>query len=231
MSPAQEPTPELLADPYESFMHHHLQYYGYFRDEEKIAESSSLVPREHRPKSSDSLLEQESGGSNRDSLQDKKKKLICSLMLEVALLKSKQLLFNHLEGPGVPRLREPRGLFAVPTSRGPLQAPRWPVECEVIKEQIQHIGNQSSVCVTAPVPCGAAGSSPARQSIGNRSLVCVTAPVLCGAAGSSQPVRASVTGALCVSLPLSRVGLPGAPSPSGSGASSVTSSCNGMCLS
>ncbi|XP_050812674.1 cytosolic carboxypeptidase 2 isoform X4 [Gopherus flavomarginatus] len=94
MSPAQEPTPELLADPYESFMHHHLQYYGYFRG---------------------------------------------SLMLKAALLKSKQLLFNHLEGPGVPRLREPRGLFAVPTSRGPLQAPRWPVECEVIKEQIQHI--------------------------------------------------------------------------------------------
>ncbi|XP_039393693.1 cytosolic carboxypeptidase 2 isoform X9 [Mauremys reevesii] len=139
MSPAQEPTPELLADPYESFMHHHLQYYGYFRDEEKTAESSSLVLREHRPKSSDSLLEQESGGSNCDSLQDNKKKLICSLMLKAALLKSKQLLFNHLEGPGVPRLREPRGLFAVPTSRGPLQAPRWPVECEVIKEQIQHI--------------------------------------------------------------------------------------------
>ncbi|XP_073202786.1 cytosolic carboxypeptidase 2 isoform X2 [Lepidochelys kempii] len=94
MSLVQEPTPELLADPYESFMHHHLQYYGYFRG---------------------------------------------SLMLEAALLKSKQLLFNHLEGPGVPCLREPRGLFAVPTSRGPLQAPRWPVECEVIKEQIQHI--------------------------------------------------------------------------------------------
>nr|XP_032631755.1 cytosolic carboxypeptidase 2 isoform X4 [Chelonoidis abingdonii] len=84
----------LLADPYESFMHHHLQYYGYFRG---------------------------------------------SLMLKAALLKSKQLLFNHLEGPGVPRLREPRGLFAVPTSRGPLQSPRWPVECEVIKGQIQHI--------------------------------------------------------------------------------------------
>ncbi|XP_074985305.1 cytosolic carboxypeptidase 2 isoform X5 [Caretta caretta] len=139
MSPVQEPTPELLADPYESFMHHHLQYYGYFRDEEKTAESSSLASRERRPKSSYSLLEQESGGSDRNSLQDNRKKLICSLMLEAALLKSKQLLFNHLEGPGVPCLREPRGLFAVPTSRGPLQAPRWPVECEVIKEQIQHI--------------------------------------------------------------------------------------------
>ncbi|XP_067406857.1 cytosolic carboxypeptidase 2 [Emydura macquarii macquarii] len=143
MCPAQEPNPELLADPYESFMHHHLQYYGYFRDEEKTAQSSSLVPRERRPESSGCLLEQEtlreSGASDCNSLQDNRKKLICSLMLEAALLKSKQLLFNHLEGPGVRRLREPRGLFAVPTLRDPLQAPRWPVECEVIEEQIQHI--------------------------------------------------------------------------------------------
>ncbi|XP_029769641.1 cytosolic carboxypeptidase 2 [Terrapene carolina triunguis] len=129
MSPAQEPTPELLADPYESFMHHHLQYYGYFRGLGSLQRFS--LPRENCRK--------QLPRSNRDSLQDNKKKLICSHMLEAALLKSKQLLFNHLEGPGVPRLREPRGLFAVPTSRGPLQAPRWPVECEVIKEQIQHI--------------------------------------------------------------------------------------------
>ncbi|XP_075785025.1 cytosolic carboxypeptidase 2 isoform X3 [Pelodiscus sinensis] len=143
MSPAQGPTPELLTDPYESFMHHHLQYYGYFRDEEQAVENSSPVRQLPRPQSSDSLLArealQESGGSDLESLQDNGKKLICSLMLEAALLKSKQLLFSHLEGPGVRRLREPRGLFAVPISQGPLQAPRWPVECEVIEEQIQHI--------------------------------------------------------------------------------------------
>ncbi|NXD87933.1 CBPC2 carboxypeptidase, partial [Halcyon senegalensis] len=34
---------------------------------------------------------------------------------------------------------EPRGLFALPSARGPLPAPRWPIECEVIKETIEHI--------------------------------------------------------------------------------------------
>ncbi|NWS64532.1 CBPC2 carboxypeptidase, partial [Chunga burmeisteri] len=34
---------------------------------------------------------------------------------------------------------EPRALFPLPSARGPLPAPRWPVECEVIKEPIKHI--------------------------------------------------------------------------------------------
>uniref|UniRef100_A0A8C8ABT8 Cytosolic carboxypeptidase 2 n=1 Tax=Otus sunia TaxID=257818 RepID=A0A8C8ABT8_9STRI len=36
-------------------------------------------------------------------------------------------------------LGEPRGLFALPSVRGPPPAPRWPVECEVIKETMEHI--------------------------------------------------------------------------------------------
>ncbi|NXF54561.1 CBPC2 carboxypeptidase, partial [Oceanites oceanicus] len=36
-------------------------------------------------------------------------------------------------------LGQPRALFALPSARGPLPAPRWPVECEVIKETIEHI--------------------------------------------------------------------------------------------
>ncbi|NXX61123.1 CBPC2 carboxypeptidase, partial [Scopus umbretta] len=36
-------------------------------------------------------------------------------------------------------LGEPRALFALPSARGPLPAPRWPVECEVIKEPIEHV--------------------------------------------------------------------------------------------
>ncbi|NXL62046.1 CBPC2 carboxypeptidase, partial [Chordeiles acutipennis] len=34
---------------------------------------------------------------------------------------------------------EPRALFALPTARGPLPAPRWPIECEVIEEAMEHI--------------------------------------------------------------------------------------------
>ncbi|NWR60416.1 CBPC2 carboxypeptidase, partial [Bucorvus abyssinicus] len=36
-------------------------------------------------------------------------------------------------------LGEPRALFAIPSARGPLPAPRWPIECEVIEEIIEHI--------------------------------------------------------------------------------------------
>ncbi|NXX16842.1 CBPC2 carboxypeptidase, partial [Podargus strigoides] len=41
---------------------------------------------------------------------------------------------RHWGSPG-----EPRALFALPSARGPLPAPRWPIECEVIKERIEHI--------------------------------------------------------------------------------------------
>ncbi|NXV23638.1 CBPC2 carboxypeptidase, partial [Cepphus grylle] len=36
-------------------------------------------------------------------------------------------------------LGEPRDLFALPSARRPPPPPRWPVECEVIKETIEHI--------------------------------------------------------------------------------------------
>nr|XP_042131547.1 cytosolic carboxypeptidase 2 isoform X8 [Peromyscus maniculatus bairdii] len=85
--------PETLSDPYEDFMHHHLQYYGYFKD---------------------------------------------PLMLSSPLLRSRQLLYDELDEVN-PRLREPRELFSFFSSRGPLQAPKWPIECEVIKENIHHI--------------------------------------------------------------------------------------------
>lgn len=53
-----------------------------------------------------------------------------------AALRAPQMV--PLQGYGSPR--EPRALFALPSARGPLPAPRWPIECEVIKETIEHIG-------------------------------------------------------------------------------------------
>ncbi|OPJ74167.1 cytosolic carboxypeptidase 2 [Patagioenas fasciata monilis] len=41
---------------------------------------------------------------------------------------------QHRRCPG-----DPQDLFALPSARGPLPAPRWPIECEVIKEPIEHI--------------------------------------------------------------------------------------------
>ncbi|XP_065492981.1 cytosolic carboxypeptidase 2 [Caloenas nicobarica] len=41
---------------------------------------------------------------------------------------------QHCGFPG-----DPRDRFALPSARGPLPAPRWPIECEVVKEPIEHI--------------------------------------------------------------------------------------------
>ncbi|XP_029453105.1 cytosolic carboxypeptidase 3 isoform X2 [Rhinatrema bivittatum] len=49
-----------------------------------------------------------------------------------------QIVFEHHLGRQIPRLREPRDLYGV-SSAGSLPRPRWPYECEVIKEKIWHI--------------------------------------------------------------------------------------------
>ncbi|XP_047631677.1 cytosolic carboxypeptidase 2 isoform X4 [Phacochoerus africanus] len=105
-----EPKPKTLPDPYEDFMYHHLQYYGYFK-------GPTCLSTVRRP------LE----AVSRDSLK-----------LSSPLVKSRQLLHDDL-GEVNPRLREPRDLFAFFSGSGPLGAPRWPIECEVIKENIHHI--------------------------------------------------------------------------------------------
>ncbi|XP_020938727.1 cytosolic carboxypeptidase 2 isoform X5 [Sus scrofa] len=106
----KEPKPKTLPDPYEDFMYHHLQYYGYFK-------GPTCLSTVRRP------LE----AVSRDSLK-----------LSSPLVKSRQLLHDDL-GEVNPRLREPRDLFAFFSGSGPLGAPRWPIECEVIKENIHHI--------------------------------------------------------------------------------------------
>ncbi|XP_048463232.1 cytosolic carboxypeptidase 2 [Rhincodon typus] len=61
-----------------------------------------------------------------------------SFLSESQLLRTRQLMFAYHAGRHIPRLREPLSLYAIATS-GPQLAPRWPIECEVIKEQIHHI--------------------------------------------------------------------------------------------
>ncbi|XP_019803989.1 cytosolic carboxypeptidase 2 isoform X2 [Tursiops truncatus] len=105
-------------------MYHHLQYYGYFKGPTSL---SSTVHRQ---------IEAVSRGVSCPSRPENGNSY--SLMLSSPLLKSRQLLHDDL-GEVNSRLREPRDLFAFFSSSGPLQAPRWPIECEVIKENIHHI--------------------------------------------------------------------------------------------
>uniref|UniRef100_A0A2K6QJZ2 Cytosolic carboxypeptidase 2 n=1 Tax=Rhinopithecus roxellana TaxID=61622 RepID=A0A2K6QJZ2_RHIRO len=61
-----------------------------------------------------------------------------SRMLSLPHLRSRQLLYDELDEVN-PRLREPQELFSILSTKRPLPAPRWPIECEVIKENIHHI--------------------------------------------------------------------------------------------
>ncbi|XP_010998989.2 cytosolic carboxypeptidase 2 isoform X1 [Camelus dromedarius] len=148
---------KILPDPYEDFMYHHLQYYGYFKAQRGSLPNSAThqhVWKNNNPR----YLLSGSLGKRDDLILDplqKEKRLwpSClssavhrqmeavnrdSLMLSSPLLKSRQLLHDEFGKVNL-RLREPRGLFAFFSGSGPLQAPRWPVECEVIKENIHHI--------------------------------------------------------------------------------------------
>uniref|UniRef100_A0A452TVG4 Cytosolic carboxypeptidase 2 n=1 Tax=Ursus maritimus TaxID=29073 RepID=A0A452TVG4_URSMA len=169
---------ESLPDPYEDFMYHHLQYYGYFKAQKGSLPNSAT--HQHVWKNNPRYLLSGSFGEREDVLPDplQKEKLLwptclsstvhrqieavsrgipsvksprrkskpCtpsilsadSLMLSSPLLKSRQLL-NDEFGKVNPCLREPRDLFSFFSSGGPLQPPRWPVECEVIKENLHHI--------------------------------------------------------------------------------------------
>nr|XP_023509787.1 cytosolic carboxypeptidase 2 isoform X3 [Equus caballus] len=147
---------ETLPDPYEDFMCRHLRYYGYFKAQRGSLPNSATP--QHLWKNNPQCLLSGSVGERHDLTPDplQKEKLLwptClsstvrrqieavsrgSLLLSSPLLKSRQLLHNDF-GEVNPHLREPRDLFAFLPSSGPLQAPRWPIECEVIKENIHHI--------------------------------------------------------------------------------------------
>ncbi|XP_041052604.1 cytosolic carboxypeptidase 2 [Carcharodon carcharias] len=70
--------------------------------------------------------------------EEEAQKFNYSFINEHQLLRTRQVVFAHHAGKHIPRLREPRSLYAIATC-GPQQTPRWPIECEVIKEQIRHI--------------------------------------------------------------------------------------------
>ncbi|XP_055280093.1 cytosolic carboxypeptidase 2 isoform X4 [Moschus berezovskii] len=147
---------ETFPDPYEDFMYYHLQYYGYYKAQRGSLPNSAT--HQHVWKKNPRYLLSGSFGKREALIPDhlqKEKRLwptclpstVCrqigavsrdSLMLSSPFVKSKQLLYDDI-GEVNPRLREPRDLFAFFSGSALLQAPRWPIECEVIKESIHHI--------------------------------------------------------------------------------------------
>ncbi|GFO29466.1 cytosolic carboxypeptidase 2 [Plakobranchus ocellatus] len=60
--------------------------------------------------------------------------------LQEELLRTTQLIYSCGEsGKMVPRLREPRSLYALTKELGPQQAARWPSDLQVINERVRHI--------------------------------------------------------------------------------------------
>lgn len=80
--------------------------------------------------------------SQSDSDSDESKK---DNKLQEELLKTTQLVYINQDGKGmVPKLREPRSLYAVAKELGPQQAARWPSDIQVIPQRIKHIEYQPS---------------------------------------------------------------------------------------
>ncbi|KAJ8298800.1 hypothetical protein KUTeg_022860 [Tegillarca granosa] len=60
--------------------------------------------------------------------------------LQEELLRTTQLVYSYQDGKGmVPRLREPRNLYALAKELGPQQAARWPSDIQVLNEKVKHI--------------------------------------------------------------------------------------------
>ncbi|XP_072194120.1 cytosolic carboxypeptidase 2 isoform X2 [Excalfactoria chinensis] len=135
----RRPAAQAVPEPYDSFMRGHLCYYGYFQGQKTASQQSSVSPWGHTEcHCADSGTQQGMG-------KDPSSRAVCSLLKphhgagsspgRSAAPRAPQMV--PLQGYESPR--EPRALFALPSAQGPLPAPRWPIECEVIKETIEHI--------------------------------------------------------------------------------------------
>ncbi|XP_021258319.1 cytosolic carboxypeptidase 2 isoform X7 [Numida meleagris] len=136
----RNPAAQAVPEPYDSFMHGHLCYYGYFQGQKTDSQQSSMSPRGR------SECHCADSGTQQGLGKDPSSRAACSLLelchgrgsspARSAALRVPQMVpLRSCGSPG-----EPRALFALPSARGPLPAPRWPIECEVIKETIKHIG-------------------------------------------------------------------------------------------
>ncbi|XP_073798312.1 cytosolic carboxypeptidase 2 isoform X5 [Danio rerio] len=128
-------------DPYERLLLLHLQHYGFLSDNssgipikrewEGIQDStaSDMINSSSPSESSDSNLEEE---------QEESKPCSNFFSLNKAL-RTRQLVFDFDGERPIPRLRDPLDLFTIPSTSCPFQGVRWPIECDVICDKIQHI--------------------------------------------------------------------------------------------
>ncbi|KAL0968425.1 hypothetical protein UPYG_G00266690 [Umbra pygmaea] len=117
---------------YERFILHHLEHYGNFTDklssQKRDLHNPDSVHINNQSPDSNDFMEDEQQEPGRRSLS----------LQQGRSLRTRQLLVEFDGERAIPRLREPLDLFDIPSSTH-FQWVRWPVECQVIKETIQHI--------------------------------------------------------------------------------------------
>ncbi|XP_063053055.1 cytosolic carboxypeptidase 2 isoform X2 [Engraulis encrasicolus] len=132
-------------DAYENFILRHLQHYGLFtgrvspscspRRDQSPGRGRWAITQDYQsdthpspPRSPDNITG--------DEEQDAEGPYPLLLTKPV---RTRQLLLDFVRGRPIPRLREPRDLLAIPCLSSPFQGVRWPAECEVTVDDIQHI--------------------------------------------------------------------------------------------
>ncbi|XP_076818930.1 uncharacterized protein LOC143464813 isoform X3 [Clavelina lepadiformis] len=143
----------LKSDPYDNFMRRHLQHYGYytgrnasFRDNFRSLQEwrrnyDARLSGHHNL----SIVEEQLGRSFKPgSLQHKMIEAPSVFSAEGQLPddllhRTTQLVFQYQAGRKIPKLREPRNLYALTKEAGPQQATRWPSHMQVVSPAIAFI--------------------------------------------------------------------------------------------
>ncbi|XP_071809409.1 uncharacterized protein [Asterias amurensis] len=121
-------------NPYESFMRNHLKHYGYYTGRNESFRNGNKTFDEWdcnhsyalSDQGSDTDYENQALKEDKDSDNRQEEK------------RTTQLTFKYQAGKMVPRLREPRHLYALSKEGGSQQAPRWPADVEVLSNRVYH---------------------------------------------------------------------------------------------
>ncbi|XP_030621197.1 cytosolic carboxypeptidase 2 [Chanos chanos] len=130
-------------DPYEKFILQHLRHYGLFQGRGtsflQLLSASREPGLRHDPVLSD-IISSPAGTEDTNMEEEEEEEEPPSVSFHLGkVIRTRQLLFDFDGGRPVPRLREPLNLFSIPSSSCSPHGIRWPIECDVIKEDVQHI--------------------------------------------------------------------------------------------
>ncbi|XP_074660081.1 uncharacterized protein LOC141912655 [Tubulanus polymorphus] len=120
-------------NPYESFMRRHLQHYGYYTGRNEGYRHSLPSFEDWEKTHAYDVTDSESDSDDANDKDDKDKGSPDDYF------RTTQLVYNFQAGRMVPRLREPRQLYAMAKDMGPQQAARWPSDIQVMKHRVKHI--------------------------------------------------------------------------------------------